>query len=68
MDTILLWGVFLSRKKLQRVSTRYINILEIRVNIHNSLHPSIVKVENHLTNAYCRYYGLKKDFLDLRES
>ena len=44
MDTILLWRVLLSRKNGARVSTRYITILERRVNIHNSLRPSIVKV------------------------
>ena len=43
------------KKQVARFSTRYINRLERRVNIHNSLHPSVVKVENHLTIAYRRY-------------
>ena len=43
-------------KKGSRVSTRYITIMEIRVYIHNSLHPSIVQVENHLTVAYRWYH------------
>ena len=59
MGVILLWRVILSRKKLAIVSTWYITILERRVNIHNSLQPSIVQVENCLTNAYHQYYELK---------
>ena len=64
MDTILIFRVVLSRKKGSRVSTRYINILEIWVNIQNSLYPSIVQVENYLTNSYCRYYEFKDDSLN----
>ena len=48
------------KKKVSRVSNRYINRLEIRVNINNYLHPSILQLENHLTIAYCRYYEIKK--------
>ena len=51
MDTILLWRVIISRVKVSRVGTNYITRLGIWVNIHNSLHPSIVKDENHLTVA-----------------
>ena len=53
------------KKKGARVSTRYINRLEIWVNIHNSLHPSIVQVENCLTISYCRYNKFKKYTEDL---
>ena len=48
------------RKKGARVSTRYIIRLERRVNIHNYLHPYILKVENHLTSDYLWHYKLKK--------
>ena len=65
MNIILLYRVFLSRKKIALVSTRYITRLERRINIHNSLHPSIVQVENHLNVAYRQYYELKKDALNL---
>ena len=43
------------KRKGSRVSTRYINRLEIRLNINNYLHPYILQLENHLTIAYCRY-------------
>ena len=66
MDTILLCRVVLSRKKGSRISTRYITRLKIWFTIHNSLHPYIVQVENHLTIAYRRYHELKKDALNLR--
>ena len=68
MDTILLWRVVLSIKKVARVSARYITRLEIWVNIQNYLSPSIVSVENNLTIAYLRYYKFKKYFLNQIES
>ena len=59
---------FHTKKKVSRFSTRYITRLERRINIHNSLHLSIVQVENHLTIAYCRYHEFKNDALKLIES
>ena len=55
-------------KKVSRVSTRYTTRLEIWINIHNSLQPSIVQVKNYLTIAYRLYYKFKKDDLNLIES
>ena len=43
-----------------QVITSYITRLERRVNIHNSLHPSIVQVENHLTITYHHYNYIKR--------
>ena len=68
MDIILLLRVLLSRKKLARFSNRYITRLKRRVDIQKSLHPSILQVKNHLTNAYCWYYKFKKYALNLIDS
>ena len=68
MDTIQLWRVVLSRKKGTRVSTRFITRLESRVDIINSLHHHINEVKDLLVAALKRYYELKKDTHNLRES
>ena len=45
----------------------YITRLEIRININNNLHPSIVQVDDHLTISYHQYYKLKMNAQNLRE-
>ena len=52
--------IFPTKKKGARVIIRYITRLEIWVNIHNSLQPSILQVYNHPTIAYRWYYKLKR--------
>lgn len=68
MDTIKLWSVVLSRKKGTRVSTRYISRLEQKVHIKDSLQHPLPQVTRLLTQAYHRYYELKKNAAQLRES
>ena len=68
MDTICLWKAVLSRKQGTRVSTRFITRLEKQVNIRNSPHCSLIKASDNLHEAYKKYYALKKDADQLRET
>ena len=68
MDEIGLWKVVISRKRGTCVSTRYISRLEKRVYVTNSLRNSLSQTNEHLKDACARYYALKKDVDDLRES
>ena len=58
----------ISRKRSTRVSTRYISCLEKRVYVTNSLRNSLAQTNENLKDACARYYALKKDADDLRES
>ena len=68
MDEIDIWKVVLSRKQGTRVSTRCISRLEKRVSVKNSLRNIIAQTNENLKDACARYYALKKDVDDLRES
>ena len=68
MDTNQLWRTVLSRKNGTRVSTRFISRLERRNSIINSLHYTKQQVKLNLNQAYKKYYVLKKDAANLRET
>lgn len=68
MDHIALWKAVISRKSGTRVSTRFISRLEKAVKTPNSLKISKKEAKDKLTQAYKRYYELKKDADELRDS
>lgn len=67
-DEITLWHAVMSRKKGTKVSTRFITRLEKRTKTRNSLQYTLQETSKILTETYRRYYALRKDAHNLRDS
>ena len=68
MDEIALCKAVVLQKEGTRVSTRFITRLEKAASIRNSLKNTFIESSKLLKEACQRYYTLKKDADDLRES
>ena len=67
-NEIQLWANVVARKKGMKVNTRFISRLEKKANISHALRCTLLISVLRRQEAYKRYYLLKKNATELRES